>query len=411
MDEIDYEKISRIARAEFNKVIGAIEGDNKLLDEYVNMIQDIFKMDPRLFALTDPQFPNVPLTMEDKWLFPFPKKFKTKKELLDFADDTLKNKRIGAVDGSQVYQDWIVKIPVGLIRVLGISVLYDGKTLPKKIDEYYGVNSKMKYPAGSQPPQNALGLQDELVDVYRSFFEHNVEIQLMDEKPNLIFTDNPLIQTYLTVGRQEETRKELIHPMMRMLYHSNKQQVPVAGIIDSPKSQELCLLVKMIHDIEKQPGDMSLLEKRGFDDVHLFGNFLGLYDRTCVFRSQHQVLNYYKGLVNINPDPSDTPKEIELKYEREIVFYYTRLSPFGVARVELPVWVMKGNGLIDELHKLICAQAAIGEGHPHLLVQAHNSVVLRKTISRFYVNVLVEEAMRSRVPIFGSTKELRKIDS
>ena len=26
MDEIDYEKISRIARAEFNKVIGAIEG-------------------------------------------------------------------------------------------------------------------------------------------------------------------------------------------------------------------------------------------------------------------------------------------------------------------------------------------------------------------------------------------------
>ena len=131
MDEIDYEKISRIARAEFNKVIGAIEGDNKLLDEYVNMIQDIFKMDPRLFALTDPQFPNVPLTMEDKWLFPFPKKFKTKKELLDFADDTLKNKRIGAVDGSQVYQDWIVKIPVGLIRVLGLSVLYDGKTLPK----------------------------------------------------------------------------------------------------------------------------------------------------------------------------------------------------------------------------------------------------------------------------------------
>ena len=51
MDEIDYEKISRIARAEFNKVIGAIEGDNKLLDEYVNMIQDIFKMDPRLICI------------------------------------------------------------------------------------------------------------------------------------------------------------------------------------------------------------------------------------------------------------------------------------------------------------------------------------------------------------------------
>ena len=409
MNEIDFEKLATIAREEFNKIRGPMSSESTLLAEYVDMVKDILQMDPKLFSSPIPGFPNVPLPLEDNWIYKFKIQFKSRQELIDFADGILTGNKIAAVDGSQIYEDRMIKIPIGLVRVLGICVTYDGKTLPKILDEYYGINSEMKLPAGTPIPQNALGLPNDCVDAYRSFYEHNLEIKLMNEKPALIFSDNPLIQTYLLAKKTKEMRNEHIHSMMRMLYHSKMEKIPVVGLIDSSQSQEFCTLVKAIHDVEKKSWDMSLIDKKGYHDAHLWSDLLDLYDRTCVFQSQHEIMNYYSGKINVEKNPQGKPKFEDLNFTHDLCFYYTRLSPFGIQRVEVPYWIMKRPGLIDQVHKYVCAQAALGEGHPHLLMQAHNFVVIRNQYSKFFVNVLLQEAQNTGITFRGSTKELRKL--
>jgi len=409
MNEIDFEKLAAIAKEEFNKIRGPMVSESALLAEYVDMVKDILKMDPKVFSSPIPGFPNVPLPIEEKWIYTFNKQFKNRQELINFADGILTGKKVAAVDGSQIYEDRMIKIPVGLVRVLGICVTYDGKTLPKILDEYYGINSEMKLPGGTPIPQNALGLPNESVDAYRSFFEHNLEIKLMDEKPEIIFSDNPLIQTYLLAGKTKEMRNEHIQSIMRMLYYSKVEKIPVIGLIDSSQSQEFCGLVKAIHDVEKKPWDMSLIDKKGYQDTQLWSDILDLYDRTCVFQSQHEIMTHYSGRINIEKSPQAKPKLEDLNFTHDLCFYYTRLSPFGIQRIEIPLWIMKKPGLIDQIHKIICAQAALGEGHPHLLSQAHNFVVIRSQYSKFFVNVLLQEANYSGISFRGSTKELRKL--
>ncbi len=408
MNEINFDALSAIAKEEFNKIKGSMASDSKLLDEYLNMVKDILLIDPRVYKDPLNDFPNVPLTMEDKWIFKNQIQFKTRKEMIDWADSILMKKKIAAVDGSQIYEDRMIRIPVGLVRVLGLCVTYDGTTRPLILDEYHGVNSEMKFPGGSSIEQNSLRLPNEIVDAFRAYYEHNLEIKLMDQEPDLIFSDNPLIQTYLLAGKRNEIKRELIVYMMKMLYYSRMKKIPVVGIIDSPQSKEFCQLVKMIHDTEKKSWDMTLLDKKGFEDTHLIADLLDLYDRTCVFLSQNEILTNYKEKIDINMDSKQKAQYLDLNFQHELGFYYTRLSPLSIVRVELPLWIMKVPGLIEKIHNYICAQAALGEGHPHLNMQAHNFVVIRSKHSQFFQNILLEEAAKTGMRFSGTTKELRK---
>lgn len=408
MNEINFDALSSIAKEEFNKIKGAVKSESDLLDEFRNMVKDMMNINPLVYENGFNEFPTAPCPMEDQWIYKNPIKFQSRKHMIDWADSILRDKKIAAVDGSQIYEDRMIRIPVGLVRVVGLCVKYDGLTRPLILDEYHGVNSEMKLPGGTPIEKNALKLPNEFVDAFRAYYEHNLEIKLMDQKPDLIFSDNPLIQTYLLVGRKEEIKKELISYMLRMLYYSRKNKIPIIGITDSPQSKEFCELVKAVHETEKKSWDISLLDKKGIEDIYLIGDLLDIYDRTCVFRSQNEILDKYKDKVDINIDPKQKPQYLEINFQNELGFYYTRLSPLSIVRIELPLWIMKIPGLIDKIHQYVCAQAAIGDGHPHLNMEAHHLVIIKNKYSQFFQNVLLEEAAKADIPFYASTKELRK---
>ncbi len=408
MTEINFDMLSSIAKEEFNKIQGPMQNESRLLNEFLDSVRDILNIDPHVYHDPLEDFPHAPLTMEDKWIYKNTIQFNTRKELIDWADSILTNKKIAAVDGSQIYEDRMIRIPVGLVRVVGLCVKYDGLTRPLILDEYHGINSEMKLPGGTPIEQNTLRLPNEFVDAFRAYYEHNLEIKLMEEKPDLIISDNPLIQSYLLVGKDKEIKKELISYMMRMLYYSKIKKIPVIGITDSPQSKEFCELVKAIHDTDKNKWEVSILDKKGIDDTHLIKDLLDLYDRTCVFCSQNEILDHYKQKVDINLDPKQDANYLDLDFQKELGFYYTRLSPLSIVRVELPLWIMKIPGLIDTIHQYICAQAAIGEGHPHLNMEAHHLVIIKSKYAQFFENVLLEEAAKTNIIFAGSTKELRK---
>jgi hypothetical protein len=120
-------------------------------------------------------------------------------------------------------------------------------------------------------------------------------------------------------------------------------------------------------------------------------------------------MQFYDRDLNMSIHKDQPKKNVPFNSVHDLGFYYTRLSPFGIVRVELPLWIMKQKGFIDQLHEIICAQAAIGEGYPHLITEAHNGAVIRNNVAQFFVNNMVNEATKHGLSVRGSTKEIRKM--
>ena len=131
----------------------------------------------------------------------------------------------------------------------------------------------------------------------------------------------------------------------------------------------------------------------GVQDRELFINLLGQGERSALFISQSSIVQKRYG-------------------EHRVYFFYLRLDD-EIARVEIPQWVAKDEGLLNLTHSLILDQCQRGLGYPVALSEAHEKAVVttadREEFWQLVESLMVEEKMPTPTSAKSFSKMLLKV--
>ena len=251
-------------------------------------------------------------------------------------------------------------------------------------------------------------LPNKSVDYYRTQLEHEMEKKLLAKKPDYIFTDNPIIMSFLRFNPKDRIKDGYISDMLNILYRTDALKIPFIGMVDNPQSKSVCRTIQKIFELEGNPSSVNISELDPFPDIVILDNLLGPFDRTTVFLSRNQILKEYNGIISIKTKAGQIQKEAD--YGENLCFYYMRSTSLGLLRVEFSRWIYEAN-LVDELHKIICAQCILGRGYPAVTEQAHNLVVIRHNDQQLFARALIEAANNNSIYFRTSSKEYNKFTS
>ena len=131
----------------------------------------------------------------------------------------------------------------------------------------------------------------------------------------------------------------------------------------------------------------------GIQDRELFAELLGQGERSALFISQSSVVEKHYG-------------------EHRVYFFYLRLND-EIARVEIPQWVAREDGLLDLAHSLVLDQCQRGQGYPVALSEAHEQAVVttadRENFWQLVESLLVDEHLPTPVSGKSFSKRTRWI--
>jgi hypothetical protein len=129
----------------------------------------------------------------------------------------------------------------------------------------------------------------------------------------------------------------------------------------------------------------------GVQDRELFINLLGQGERSALFISQSSIVQKHYGV-------------------HQVYFFYLRVDD-EIARVEIPQWVAKDEGLLNLTHALVLDQCRRGHGYPVALTEAHEKAVVtgadREQFWQLVETLMVEEKMPTPTSAKSFSKRTR----
>jgi hypothetical protein len=126
----------------------------------------------------------------------------------------------------------------------------------------------------------------------------------------------------------------------------------------------------------------------GVQDRELFSELLGEGERSAVFYSQSSVVRKHYG-------------------EHRVYFCYLRLED-EVARVEVPEWVARDEGLLNMTHSLVLDQCRRGHGYPVALGEAHEQAVVTTADRENFWQLVESSLVEEHLPTLTSAKSRSK---
>lgn len=183
--------------------------------------------------------------------------------------------------------------------------------------------------------------------------------------------------------RHEQVRQQLLERYIQALDWFYERRIPVASYISSPGSFELSNMLRAYLTPESAgngDGEITQLcrELRDIRDSALLREELRAGERTCLFRSQSEILNHYG--------------------DHEIQYFYMNTGDdiMGeIARIEVPQWVANDEELLSRLHAALwdqCCRSGEQPPYPPALHEAHEQAVI-STGDRQVVEQLLAERL------------------
>ncbi len=213
-------------------------------------------------------------------------------------------------------------------------------------------------------------------------------------------TDGPLL-LYSRVGTNVE-RDVFEQNLLLYLGHLTSLQqhgVIAAGYVDRPRSPWVVSLLDLdAHDLsEPLPPRLERRDFKGLDDEALFQGLLKPGERSALFAVESAVNRRYE------------------EHGHRIYFFYLNVSTSAqpkIARVEVPEWVVKRPGALDNLHALLCHQCRIMDGYPYVLARAHELAVVtpedKRQLEDMVIGALLHCGLSPEMSNKARTKQLTR---
>lgn len=264
----------------------------------------------------------------------FDREFRNHEESRRWALSILEGKKFVGVDGSQIYHDPHIKLPLALVQA---SYFSNWHSVDKKFEKDSIVDVISLERHNQETNKFSSIIDDEYIDFKRAELEIGLIKKLIndDSEDSLYFVDNGLSPEFSMADIYSAKYKLMFTDLIDLSFEKRKK---IVGYIAKPHSKHL---VKKIREMNYGLKNLGFLT-----DALLLEGMLKWGDYTA-------------------PE----------KLNEKVYFSYIRVGE-EVSRIELPYWIVE-NGLAGEVVLNLLAESIIGLGYPYILEAAHNTVVIQ----------------------------------
>lgn len=323
--------------------------------------------------------PLEPLSQAPEGIMPCHLVWQSREQSLNWVRDRLMGITTFAVDGSQIYPNKDLSIPVALVQIGWFEN-------PHLSTGDYEKDIRLDI---MTPQDMQVGNSGDPVDrrVSMRRFEMEIErlIEYMAAHTNaqdvLVFLDGSLVATFAEAF-DAESRRFYVNCLVNLLQSSEKYRVPLVAYIDTTYAQDLAVMLRNLFDLP---------ESQSIHDAQLFGKTMEWGDRTPLFQCQRS------GILREYGDQGD-----------QVAFTYLKTTREGYpARLEMPLWVYEV-GFLDRVLDWVRGEVIIGSGYPYVIETADQTAVLQSEDRQLFYRILQEWADDENLNLRFSRKMVSK---
>lgn len=300
-----------------------------------------------------------------------------------------------AVDGSQIFPDPHAACLYYLIN-LGVFVTHYGETRLPDPDS----QPELAYTDALLQDSDGRLISNLTVNARRSVREmQTLARQAWDlrgeARPLIALHDGGLLKFFGSTEMADPNQIESDY--MGALVHLHDARAVLAGYLDKPRSTYIISLLHLLSLDDEDVNDNNLKtdgDLEGLNDIDLMTAVLHPGERSAV-------------LVQNSPQNRDYAHRGP---SYEIAFFYINVSPEpllpSIARVDVPLWVARDEGAVDDLHAILVHQCQIqGRKHyPYALTRADELAYVSGAEKRQLEHLINIELRRNQIEPSTSSK-------
>ena len=313
-----------------------------------------------------------------------------------WANGILQNRTTFAADGSQLFSERDVSLPVGAIQIGWFENPHDATARYEKSAYFEILSPEVLLQEQEEPviPETRVGERRFHAEVEKAseFLIKKKGWQRRGERMPLAFFDGTLLVSFSLP--QTDLQETFIKRMVGLVKLSRETEVPIVGYVDRSYARDLMNLLDALAgdqaSVKQTLYDANILHASTADFSQTLTNW---GDRTCFCFSKRKGLNLFLD---------------ENTGEPLVGFTYLQTTGEGApARLDVPVWIYE-NGFLGEVLDVVRAECIIGLGYPYALETADQTAVITMRDREVFLRALQDFAQREKLNFNVSRKAASK---
>ena len=313
-----------------------------------------------------------------------------------WANEILANRTTFAADGSQLFSERDVSLPVGAIQIGWFENPHDAAMRYEKSAFFEILSPEVLLQEQEEPinPETRVGERRFHAEVEKAseFLIKKKGWQARGERMPLAFFDGTLLVSFSLP--QTDLQETFIRRMVALVKLSRETEVPIVGYVDRSYARDLMNLLDTLAGVppsKKQTlYDANILHASTANFSQTLTNW---GDRTCFCFSKRKGLSQFLD--------AETGAAL-------VGFTYLQTTGEGApARLDVPAWIYE-KGFLDEVLDVVRAECVIGLGYPYALEAADQTALISMHDREIFLRALQDFAMREKLNFNVSRKAASK---
>ena len=308
--------------------------------------------------------PSEEFRTTQNFAFAFGEKWNNHEEARSWAFDVLQNRTTFAADGSQLFVEREVSLPVAAIQIGWFENPHNDALGYEKNARFFVLSPEDLLKDQEEPviPETRVGQKrfEAEVEKVKEFLVKKQGWQMRGERMPLAFFDGTLLISFALP--RTNLQEGFINTMVGLTKLSRETEVPLVGYVDRSYARDLLSMLDAAENTraanKRTLDDASILHTSTFETEKTLKNW---GDRTCFCYSKRRGLSAF----------------IDAETEKSIAgFVYLQTTADNPpARLDFPAWIYEKD-LLNEVLDIVRAECVIGLGYPYALETADQTAVI-----------------------------------
>lgn len=334
-------------------------------------------------------FPADEFTSAENFTFEFGQKWNNHEEARGWAFEILAKRTTFAADGSQLFFEREVSLPIGAIQIGWFENPHDETKSYRKNAEFRVLTPEdLMRPDEPYIQETIVGLRrfEAEIDKVSEFLQSKKGWRERGERMPLAFYDNTLLLSISVATKDFE--EDFVGKLVELVKLSRDCGVPLVGYVDRSYARDLMTMLEV-------SGGEKRASLKTLDDASILHAFSlkNWGDRTPFCYSRRRGLDAF----------------IDRATDKSLVgFIYLQTTSDSVpARLDIPAWIYE-EGLLAEVLDTIRAECVIGLGYPYALETADQTAVITLRDREIFIQALQGFAKENNLNLQFSRKSASK---
>jgi hypothetical protein len=392
---LDFNRLSELLDGSDEEFASFKDESDGELAGFRRVLSVLPKVSPGVLKLEDAEGRTGARPLEpvgDAFFVPYRQEWDDRDGCLRWMDGVLKEHKVAAVDGGQIYPERSSGVPVAVLQA-GVAVNDHGGGL--RTDERLSVIGPRQFLESifQDMPFNSL------VDAKRFELECEAAATLMDdggdEHPVTVLMDYPLLVPHL-LGYQDRLRYTYLHAVKRLLAASERTGNPAVGFVDLSVARDLTWFLYHVH--QAAGADTPLPKPRWTYDGNLLRNAAAWGTRTRAMLLDRD---------DSRGEGGTTSLDLYEEMGDRLAFFYLCTDGVSFSRVEIPRFVYD-RGMLGQVVDVLLAQTALRGNYPDILHQSHKAASITRGESEMFTRMFDRFCAHKGLARERSSKEMHK---